>query len=129
MNLVDSSGWLEFFADGPNASFFQTALAEKEELLVPTLVLYEVFKVALRERGEDDAIRAVAAMRQGRVVEMTEAVALSAARISLARRLPMADSVIAATADQFEADVWTQDAHFEGLPGVRFVRADKTKSV
>lgn len=125
MNLVDSSGWLEFFADGPNAAFFEPALAAKDDLLVPTLVIFEVFKVASRERGEDAAVQAVAAMRQGRIIELTEDIAVRAARIGLAHRLPMADSIIAATAARCDAEIWTQDRHFESLPGVRFVPAKK----
>jgi predicted nucleic acid-binding protein len=128
VNLVDSSGWLEFFADGPNASFFEPVLAAKDDLIVPTLALFEVFKVALRERGEDAAVQAVAAMRQGRVIDMNEEIALRAARISLARRLPLADSIIAATAARYEAEIWTQDAHFESVPGVHFTRAKKSKT-
>jgi len=125
VNLVDSSGWLEFFVDGPNASFFEPALAAKDDLIVPTLALFEVFKVALRERGEDAAVQAVAAMRQGRVIDMNEEIALRAARISLAHRLPLADSIIAATAARCDAEIWTQDRHFEGLPGIHFIPAKK----
>ena len=101
MNLVDSSGWLEYFADGPNATFFASTILDTEQLVVPTLSLLEVFKRVLQQRGEGDALQAVALMRQGQVVEL--------------------DSVIYATARRFGALLWTQDADFEDLPGVRFV--------
>ena len=120
MNVVDSSVWLEYFADGPNASFFAPAIAATEKLVVPTLSLYEVFKRVLQQRTEDDALMAVATMQQGTVVDLDASIALSAARISTQSRLPMADSVMLATAQAFEATLWTQDEHFKGLAGVRY---------
>jgi predicted nucleic acid-binding protein len=120
MNVVDSSAWLEYFANGPNASFFAGAIEETAELLVPSLTIYEVFKRVLQQRAEGDALRAVAVMQQGSVVDLDTRLALSAARISLETRMPMADSVVLATARLHDASLWTQDADFEGLPGVRY---------
>lgn len=120
MNLVDSSAWLEFFAGGPNANRFALPIAASASLLVPTLSIYEVFKRVLQQRGDDDALQAVAVMEQGRVVDLDRAIALSAARISIDHALPMADSVMLATARKFRATLWTQDADFQGIDGVRY---------
>src|SRR5919109_4055519 len=98
MNVVDSSGWLEYFADGPNADFFAPAIENASELVVPSLSMYEVFKRVLQQRGEDDALQAVGAMAQGLVVDLNMEIAINAAKISVERRLPMADSIILATA-------------------------------
>jgi len=125
VNLVDSSGWLEYLADGPNASFYEKPLGVSGELIVPTLCLYEVFKVVLRERGESDAIQAAALMQQSRLAELTGDVALLAARLSLKNKIPMADSIIAATAALFKAVIWTQDEDFKALEGVKFIPKKK----
>jgi len=121
VNLVDSSGWLEYFADGPNASFFAPAIMATDELIVPTLGIYEVFKRVLQQSSEGQALQAVALMQQGRVVELTAALALSAAIISTELRLPMADSIMLATARSLDAVFWTQDADFAQISGVRFI--------
>lgn len=123
MNVVDSSGWLEYFADGPNAGFFAPALENIAELVVPSISLYEVFKRVLQQRDESQALQAVALMQQGKVVDFTAEIALSAAKLSIGLQLPMADSIMLATAKAHEAVFWTQDAHFENLDGVRYVRA------
>lgn len=123
MNVVDSSGWLEFFADSPNAGFFAPAIGRSKDLIVPTLSLYEVFKRIMQQRDESQALRAVAAMMQGRVADLTVSLALSAARLSAELKLPMADSIILATARAHRATLWSQDAHFEKVEGVRYVRA------
>ena len=120
MNVVDSSGWLEYFADGPNAPFFADAVEATGELIVPTISLYEVFKRVLQQRGENDALEAVALIMQGEVVILDVTLALSAARLSSDLRLPMAGSIILATARSEGAILWTQDAHFNGLEGVRY---------
>ncbi len=120
MNVVDSSAWLEYFADGPNAAFFAPAIAATDKLVVPTLSLYEVFKRVLQQRTEDDALMAIATMQQGTVVDLDAGIALSAARISIDCKLPMADSVMLATARTFEATLWTQDEHFKGLAGIKY---------
>ena len=121
MRVVDSSGWLEFFGDGPNADFFAPAIEDVAGLVVPTLSLYEVFKRVLQQRGEGEALQAVAVMMEGRLADLTAEVALDAARISLEMKSPLADSVMLATARAYGAELWTQDADFEGLEGVRYV--------
>jgi predicted nucleic acid-binding protein len=121
MNVVDSSAWLEYFADGPNAGAFAQAVEATDQLIVPTICLYEVFKSVLRQRGGSAALSAVALMRQGRVIPLTERIALLAADLSLQTGLPMADSVILATARVHRAHIWTQDADFDGLDDVTFV--------
>jgi predicted nucleic acid-binding protein len=120
VNILDSSGWLEYFADGPNAEHFAPPLARLEQLVVPTVCLYEVFKVVLRESGEDKALQSAALMRQGKVADITYEIALMAAKISHEQRLPMADSIILATAQVYHAVIWTQDAHFKGKPLVKY---------
>jgi len=125
VNLVDSSGWLEYLSDGPNASFFEKPLETPGDMVVPTLCLYEVFKVVLRERGESDAIQATALMQQSPLVELTSDIALLAARISLIHKLPMADSIIAATATTQKAVIWTQDEDFKALEGVKYIPKKK----
>ena len=121
MNIIDSSGWLEYFADGPNASFFARPLQKTGDLVVPTVTIYEVFKVVLRQRNESDALQAVALMQQGSVVDLTAGIAIMAAKISTEQRLPMADSIILATAHTYGATIWTQDSDFEGIDGVQYI--------
>jgi len=123
MNVVDSSAWLEYLAAGPNAAFFADAIENVAELVVPTISIYEVFKRIMQQRSENEALQVVAVMQQGRVSEMDSTVALSAARISIDYQLPMADSVMLATARLNKATFWTQDAHFEGLPDVRYKKS------
>jgi predicted nucleic acid-binding protein len=121
MNLVDSSGWLEYFADGPNASFFSRPIQDLGQLVVPTLSIFEVFKRILQQRGEGDALQAIAVMQQATVVELTSPLALDSARLSREAHLPMADSIILATARAFGATLWTQDADFKDMEGVKYV--------
>jgi len=123
VNVVDSCGWLEYLADGPNADFFAPALEAPAELVVPTISVYEVFKRVVQQRGDSDALQAVALMQQGTVVQLTLPLALEAARTSASMGLPMADSVMLATARSFHATLWTQDADFEDIEGVRYVAA------
>jgi predicted nucleic acid-binding protein len=120
MNLVDSSAWLEYFANGPNAGFFAPAVEKTSELLVPSLTLYEVFKRVLQQRDEGAALQAVAVMQQGTVIDLDAPLALTAARLSTERNLPMADSVILATAQAHAAVLWTQDVDFKGMSGVEY---------
>lgn len=120
MNLVDSSGWLEYFADGPGAEFFAPAIERTAKLLVPTLVIYEVSKRLIQQRGERMAFDAVAAMRQASVVDLDADLALNAALIGAEHGLALADRIIYATARAHGATLWTQDADFEGLDSVRF---------
>ncbi len=122
MNVVDSSGWLEYFADGPNAKFFAPPLQASSDLLVPALSLYDVFKRVFEQRGEDAALSAVALMQQGgSVVDLTRSIALAAARLSLELKVPMADGVMLATALEKRALFWTQDADFQNVPGVKYI--------
>jgi len=121
MNLVDSCGWLEYFADGPNADFFAPAIENVAELVVPSLCLFEVFKRVLQQWGEGNALQAVAVMKQARVIDLDTALALSAARLSARLSLPMADSMVLATARAHDALIWTQDGDFKGLDNVRYI--------
>lgn len=120
MNVVDSSAWLEYFSDGPNAQFFAKPIENIEALIVPTLSLYEVYKRVLQQRGDSDALQIVAVMQQGQLVDLDGTLALQAARLRRAHGLPLADSVMLATARAFDAVLWTQDADFKDLPGVQF---------
>ena len=119
-NVVDSSGWLEYFADGHNAEFFAPAIENVEQLLVPSISVLEVFKRVLEQRGEDSALQAAALMQQGQVVDLDASLALEAARLGLKHKLPLADSVILACARARGAVLWTQDADFKGLDHVEF---------
>ncbi len=121
MNVVDSSGWLEYFADGANAGFFAPAIENVNELITPSISLYEVFKRVLQQRGEDEALRAIAVMAQGQVVDLDMTLALAAAKTSTDSHLPMADSIILATARAYNATVWTQDQDFTNIEGVRYI--------
>ena len=119
MNVVDSSAWLEYVAAGPNANFFAEAIESTLDLVVPTISLYEVFKRIVQQRSENEALQIVAVMQQGKVVEMDSRTALSAARISIDHQLPLADSVILATARLNNAVLWTQNSHFKGIANVK----------
>ena len=119
-NVVDSSAWLEYFADGPNADSFSAAVQDLENLIVPTICIYEVFKTVMRQRGEDAALQTAALMKQGNEVDLTSGLALEAAKISLDYKIPMADSIILATARANEAMVWTQDKDFKDLEDVQY---------
>ena len=120
MNVVDSCGWLEYFADGPNADFFAGPIEATDDLCVPTVSLYEVFKRVLHQRGEGPALKAVALMQQGTVVDLSAQLALAAARLSEEFGLPMADSIMLGTARARGGMLVTQDAKFRDLPGVRY---------
>jgi toxin FitB len=120
VNLIDSSAWLEYFADGPNASFFAAPIEKTQELIVPTIVVLEVYKRILQQRSARTALEAVAVLRQGRTIDLTAALAIAAATLSHSEKLPMADSIILATARAENAVIWTQDADFKDTPGVRF---------
>lgn len=120
MNLVDSSAWLEFFADEPNAEFFAEAIERSDVLLVPSICIFEVFKRVLIQRGEHEALQAVAHMQQGQVVELSATLVMNAAMLSHQLKLAMADSIILATARAYEATVWTQDDDFAGIEGVKY---------
>lgn len=125
MNLVDSSAWLEYFAAGPHAGRFASAIEAEEELLVPSIVLLEVTRRVMQQRGEDAALQAAALLHLGQIVPLDSGLALSAAKVGVEHKLPLADSIIFATAEQFNATIWTMDADFEGLPRVRYYRKGK----
>ena len=120
MNIVDSSGWLAYFADELNAKHFLTPLKDTPSLVVPMVTIYEVFKVVLRESSENEALQAAAAMQKGTVVDLTVHLAIAASKLSLELALPMADSIILATAKAFEAILWTQDSDFKNIAGVKY---------
>lgn len=122
MNVVDSSGWLEYLADGANADFFAPAIEDTDALLVPSISIFEVFKRVLTQRSEDEALQASVAMQQGRVIDLDTSLALEAARLSAALKLPMADGIILATARAFSATLWTQDADFRDIADVQFIQ-------
>lgn len=120
MNMVDTSGWIEYFFSGPNASHFSKPIENIEDLIVPVICLYEVFKKVNVVGNQGQALQAIAQMRQGNIADLTENIALSASLISIKHKLPMADSMIYATALMHDAIVWTQDIDFEHLPGVNY---------
>lgn len=120
MNIVDSSGWLSYFADEPEAKHFHKPLNDPSSLVVPTVTIYEVFKVALRESSENKALQVVAAMQKGKVVDLTSSLAVTASKLSLEYSLPMADSIVLATAREHEAIVWTLDSDFKNIDGVKY---------
>ncbi len=121
MNVVDSCGWLEYFADGPNADFFAGAIEDPSQLVVPSISIYEVFKRVIQQRSEADALQTIAAMMQGELADLDALLALKAAKLSIDLALPMADSVMLATARAHNATLWTQDADFRGVSGVQYV--------
>lgn len=120
MNIVDSSGWLAYFADEPNAKHFLPPLSDSDLLVVPVITIYEVFKVILREAGENEALQAVVAMQKGKVVDLSTPLAIAASRLSIEHQLPMADSIILATAQEFKATIWTQDSDFKNMRKVKY---------
>ncbi len=119
-NVVDSSAWLEYFADGKNAHRFAKVIENPDSLLVPAITLTEVFKRISQQRNESAAMQYVAVMQQSKVIALDAALALRAAALGLRHQLPLADSIIYATAQASKALVWTQDADFEGLDDVYF---------
>lgn len=120
MNIVDSSGWLEYFSAGPNAVNFMTPLQDPSSLIVPVNTIYEVFKVVLRESGESEALQAVAAMQKGTTVDLTTGMAMNAAKLSLQHTLTMTESMILAVAKAHKCIIWTQDSCFKHLSGVKY---------
>jgi len=125
MNVVDSSGWLEFIANEDNAYFFSPAITDEENLVVPVLCLYEVFKRLHIQIGKDAAAQAIGFLYRGQLVEINDEIALEAALISVEHNLPMADSVILSTARSQNAVLWTQDSHFKDFPDVRYVEKSR----
>ena len=121
MNIVDSSGWLEYFAEGENAGFFTAAIEDTGNLIVPVICVYEVFKRILLVHGLDVAELRIADLYKGQQADLTAPLALSAVQLSVEYKLPMADSLILATARAYDAILWTQDEHFKSIPGVKFI--------
>ena len=120
MNIIDSSGWLEYFSDGPNAKHYLRPLSDASSLLVPVITIYEVFKVVLRESSENEALQAAAAMQKGKIVVLTVKIAMEASKLSLRHDLPMADSIILATARAYGGVIWTQDSDFQHFDDVHY---------
>ena len=120
MHIVDSSGWIEYIADDTNANFFEPSIIDSVNLLVPTICLYEVFKRVLQEFGEERALDAMGIMSLGTILDLDGQIAIHAAQISNELKLAMADSMILATARAYDATLWTQDEHFEGIEGVKY---------
>jgi len=120
LNVVDSSAWIEYFVDGPNARVFERPIRDTAALLVPSITMFEVYRHVLRSSGREDALAAAVTMRHGTAVELDEALAMEAAELSIAHGLPLADSVIYASAVLHSATLWTQDADFAGLHGVEY---------
>ena len=121
MNIVDSSGWLEYFAQGANAGLFAPAIQETDALIVPTICIYEVFKRMLIQRGEEDALQASGVMSLGVISDLTQEIAINAAQISSELKIAMADSMVLATARKYNAVLWTQDIDFKGFNGVKYI--------
>lgn len=117
MNLVDSSGWLEYFADGKNAEHFAPIINDTKRLIVSTINVYEVYKKVILEKDEDSALQAAAMMQQAEVIEISSSIAIQAAKFSYLYKLPMADCLIYITAREHNALLWTQDADFKDLEG------------
>jgi len=127
MNVIDSSGWLEYFIGGKNASFFASAIQDVSKVVVPTISIFEVFKRTLMEKGRTDALEAVAIMYEGKVIDLDREIALIAADLSFELKLPMADSIILATARAHNATLWTQDEHFKDIEGVKYIEKKAKK--
>jgi predicted nucleic acid-binding protein len=125
VNLVDSSAWLEYFGDGPNADFFAPAIEKARDLLVPTIVVFEVYKRVLQQRNERAALEAISVLQHGQLIELTASLAIAAARISHHEKLPMADGIILATARAQNATVWTQDSDFGEMDRVKYRAAKR----
>ena len=121
MNLVDSSGWMEYFADGPQAASFKKPIENVKNLIVPSICIYEVFKKTLHFHEERRALEIVAVMRTGKVIDLDDQLAFAAASLSHQLKLPIADSIILATAQEHKAMIWTMDTDFKELPGVHYV--------
>lgn len=121
MNVVDTSGWLEYFSRGTNASFFAPVVKATDTLVVPTVCMYEVFKRLLAQRGEESALQAIGIMSLGIIADLTREIAVSAASISFEFKIAMADSIVLATTRAYDGTLWTQDIDFEGIDRVQYI--------
>ena len=126
MNVVDSSAWLSYFASDRNSTVFSEPIENLSELLVPSITITEVFKNVLRQRGEEAALIVTAHMKQGKVISLDSELAMNAAKFGTLHKLPLADSIIFATAQKYSALIWTQDSDFEGLSNVRYISKNNT---
>jgi len=122
MNLIDSSAWLEYFTDGNNAGFFAPVIENIDEVIISVINLYEVYKKVLLEKDENEAIQAIALMQQAKVIDIINSISILAAKLSIKFKMPMADSIIYATARMYDAIVWTQDSHFKDLEYVKYFK-------
>jgi predicted nucleic acid-binding protein len=122
MNLVDSSGWLEYLADSKNAKLFAPAIEKTDELMVSTINIYEVYKKILMEKDENSAIQVIGLMQQAKVIVVSSSIAIQAAKLSYEQKIPMADSIIYITAKQNNGIVWTQDSDFKDLDDVKYFK-------
>jgi predicted nucleic acid-binding protein len=120
MNIIDSSGWLEYFSDGPNAIHYLPPVNDTSTLIVPVITIYEVFKVVLRESTENEALQAIAAMQKGKIIDLNANIAMDGSKLSLQHNLPMADSIILATARVYDCVIWTQDSDFQDIENVNY---------
>jgi toxin FitB len=122
MNLVDSSGWLEYFTDGKNAESFAPVIENTAEIIISVINLYEIYKKISSEKNENEAIQAIALMQQSKVMDVTDSISILAAKLSTKFKIPMADSIIYATAKIYDAIIWTQDSDFKDLEGVKYFK-------
>ena len=121
MNIVDSSGWLEYVAGTKNGDIFGKHIENSDKLVVPVITIYEVFKKILVESNEQNALKIAAHMRLGKVIDVNLTISLEAAKFGKQHKLPMADALIYATARQYDCTIWTQDEHFKGLEAVKYL--------
>ena len=120
LRIVDTCGWLEYIADTKNSKNFEQAILDTKNLIVPSIIIYEVFKKICLDYCEDTALEVVAELKQGKVIEINETISIYAAKLSLEKKLPMADALIYATGLLYKATIYTQDNHFENLSGVKY---------
>ena len=120
MNLVDSSGWVEYFQDTARADLFAAAIEARDLLLVPTIALFEVHKVLSRSLSEDLVTRCLDVMRLGRVLDLTDKRAIAASKVAKTHKLALADAAMYSIAQEHGATFWTQDMDYDKLPGVRY---------
>ena len=120
MNVVDSSGWIEFFLAGPSGPLFKPVIEQRDKLLVPVIALYEVHKILSRKLPAEMVASCLDVMRLGRVLDLTDRRAIAAAEVAIKHRLAMADAVMYSLALEHQATFWTQDVDYQGLPGVNF---------
>lgn len=122
MNLIDSSAWIAYFTGEKNAKYFRKAINDRENLIVPSIVIYEVFKKILQEKGKDTAIKYAGHLCEGKIIGLDSVTALTAAGIAAEFQLAMADSIILATAREYNATIWTQDSDFQNFPEAKYFK-------